>query len=431
MNNSTTGFPTAVAAPVRSNPERAETYWPPAVVAGAYQTGVNLMRNLERRGVKTCAFDAHPKQTGFSSRYGKTYLCPNPDTDGEAWLSFMHDLARRIGEKAVLIPAADQFVSAIGAHVDQLKDHFIFLADAYLTQAQLATKEQQYALAEANGLPTPRTQFIRSVSELAQFAQTAQFPCLIKPLHCREWERMPVGHALLNQKLAVAQAADELLASYESVRQYTPDLVVQEIIQGPDTAKFCYMTCFSRTGRKLGGCVVRQLRTDPPHFGSASVVEPAHEPETELICDHFLQNIGYKGICELELKRESRDRKVRLIEINPRYSVTSDAAPHTGVDIGWLHYLDLIGIQVQPVQQNSRDFRHVVLRRDIGSVRSNMRQGLLSWSDLLRSYKRPLHFFDFDLRDRKLSWKTIIEVTKTFLYPYFRRIFPKRGGQRP
>ncbi|MFL6448872.1 MAG: hypothetical protein ACJ746_14465 [Bryobacteraceae bacterium] len=429
MNNSIEQSSAAPGATVRSNPERAEENWPPAVVAGAYQTGVNLMRNLLRRGVNACAFDANPKQTGFSSRYGKTYLCPNPDTHGEEWVSFMHNLARQIGRKPVLIPAADQFVSAIGAHIGELKDHFIFLPEAFAIQARLATKEQQYALAEANGLPTPRTRFIRSAAELNDFARTANFPCLIKPLHCREWERMPAGHRLLNQKLATAETPEELLARYESVQQYTPELVVQEIIQGPDTAKFCYMACFSRTGKKLGGCLVRQLRTEPAHFGSATVVEPAVDAEAQSVSDHFLASVGYQGLCELELKRDSRDGRIRLIEINPRYSITTDSAPHAGVDTGWLHYLDLIGANVRPVEQNSYDFRHIVLRRDVSSIRTNMREGLLNWSGLIHSYRRPLHFFDFDLRDRKLSWLTVVEVVKSFLYPYFRRIFPKRGAR--
>src|SRR4051812_50123169 len=106
MTNSMAGSPAKSASTVRANPERAEENWPPAVVAGAFQTGLNLMRNLLRRGVKVSAFDANPKQTGFFSRYGKTYLCPNPGTDPEAWVSFMLNLARQIGQKPVLNPAA-------------------------------------------------------------------------------------------------------------------------------------------------------------------------------------------------------------------------------------------------------------------------------------------------------------------------------------
>src|SRR5919202_66408 len=101
-----------------ANPVRAEPDWPPVVVAGAFQTGVVLMRNLSRRGLKVYAFDCAPEQPGFSSVYGKTFLCPNPDNQPEAWVAFMLNLAREIGGKPVLIPSADQFVSAISAHAD-------------------------------------------------------------------------------------------------------------------------------------------------------------------------------------------------------------------------------------------------------------------------------------------------------------------------
>src|SRR5436305_1217457 len=104
-----------------------------------------------------------PRPGTISNAYARILVCSDAMN--------RQNLARQIGQKPVLIPAADQFVSAIGAHVDELKDHFIFLPEAFVIQAQLATKEQQYALAEAHGLPTPRTQFIRSGAELKEFAR--------------------------------------------------------------------------------------------------------------------------------------------------------------------------------------------------------------------------------------------------------------------
>lgn len=404
-----------------SNPARARPDWPAAVVAGAYQTGVVLMRNLKRRGVRVLGFDCNPSQPGFQSTYGKTYLCPDPDTSPDEWVQFMVDLSGRIGGKPVLIPSADQFVSAIAAHADTLALHFTFLPAAASTQALLATKERQYEIAFQNGLPTSRTQFIRNAEELETFANDARFPCLIKPLHCREWQVLPANHPLLGQKLVVTPTKLDLLAQYEAVRAVTSDVVVQEVIEGPDTVKFCYMGIFSRTGKKLGSCVVRQLRTDPINFGSASVVEPVIDPEIDTLSDHFLQSIGYSGLCELELKRDTRDQKLKLIEANPRYSVTSDAAPPSGVDLGWLHYLDLIGVDVHPVQQRPVNYRHIVLRRDFATLRSYRKAGLLPWRDLLRSYRPPVHFFDFDWRDFRVSFRTLIDLAKTLLYPYVRR----------
>ncbi len=384
------------------------------------------MRNLARRGLQVHAFDCVPTQPGFKTVYGKTVLCPNPDDDPSAWLAFMLELARNLGGKPVLIPSADRFVSAVGAHAEALAGHFVFCQSAASVQALLATKKRQYEIASAHGLPTPRTLFVRSLSELDDFAARARFPCLIKPLHSREWERMPEGHALRDSKLGLAASRDELLQLYQSVSAFTPELVVQEVIEGPDTAKLVYMACYARSGKRLASCVVRQVRTTPIYFGSASVVEPVHDPEADALSDEFLRSIGYAGLCELELKRDTRDGKVKLIEANPRYSVTADAAPYAGVDLGWLHYLDLIGIDVEPVQQGSANYRHIVLQRDFSTFRSYRKAGLMTWGAFFRSYRPPVHFFDFDLRDWRVTWDTAVELLKILAVPYTRRLFPKR-----
>ena len=408
-----------------ANPVKAEAGWPPVVVAGAFQTGVVLMRNLRRRGLRVYAFDCVPTQPGFSSVYGRTFLCPNPDDQPEAWLGFMVNLAREIGGKPVLIPSADQFVSAISEHADQLSNHFTFLRAASATQALLATKQRQYDIAANHGLPTARTRFVRSLEELEEFASSARFPCLLKPLHCREWERLPAGHPLRGEKLGLAATPRELAEQYQGVAAYTSEGVVQEVIEGPDTAKLCYMSCYSRTGRLLGSCLVRQVRTDPIYFGSASIVEPVVDPEAHELSDAFLREIQYAGLCELELKRDSRDGTLKLIEANPRYSVTSDAAPPAGVDLGWLHYLDLIGWDVQTVRQNSFQYRHIVLQRDFKTFRSYLKAGLLSWGQFFRSYRRPVYFFDFDWRDWRVSWATAVNLAKIILHPYLRRVMRK------
>ena len=171
--------------------------------------------------------------------------------------------------------------------------------------------------------------------------------------------------------------------------------------------------------------MVRELRTTPIYFGSASIVEPINDPETHALCDGFFQSIKYEGLCELEVKRDSRDGRVKLIEANPRYSVTADAAPYGGVDLGWLHYLDLIGEPVEPVEWNGRHFHHIVLMRDVECFRSYLKAGLATWGSLIKSYKSA-EFFDFDLRDWRLSFDTFVYVLKDLLYPAYRRLFPAR-----
>jgi D-aspartate ligase len=408
------------------NLQRAESGWPQVVVAGGAQTGIVLMRNLARRGLRVSAVDYIPTRLVFRTVYGKAYLCPNPDSQSAEWARFMVDLSKKLGGQPVLIPSADVYVTAIAQHSAELSPHFVFLGASAATQDLLATKKRQYEVAAAHGLPVPKTRFVRSLEEVRQFGTEARFPCLFKPVHFREWERFPDGHPLLNQKVALAYSKEELEAKYRLAESVTSELVIQEVIEGPDTAKLVYLSCYGRSGERLASCMVRELRTDPIGFGSASVVEPMDDPEADALCDGFLRGIRYCGICEIELKRDTRDGCVKLIEANPRYSVTADAAPYAGVDIGWLHYLDLIGKPVTPVRPRPGHFRHIVLRRDFSCFRSYLKAGLWNWSSLIGSYRRPVAFFDFDLRDWRVTADTVKALTKGLLRPYWRRIFPKR-----
>ncbi len=398
---------------------------PPAVVAGAFQTGVVLMRDLGRRGVDVVCTDCNADKSGFKTVYGKAYLCPNPESQPAEWEHFMIELAGRLGRKPVLIPSSDLFVTAIAEHAEVLEKHYILRLSSVATQALFATKEKQYEIAELNGLPVPRTQFIQSKEDLRRFAGQAQFPCLMKPDHFREWERFPDGHPLLNQKIALAYTEQELESQYELAAGVTPAVVVQEIIEGPDEAKLVYLGCYGLGGVRLGSCLFRELRTTPIYFGSASVVEPISDPKIDALCDSFFRSVQYEGLCELEIKQDTRDGRVKLIEANPRYSVTADAAPYAGVDLGWLHYQDLIGRDVDQVGWNGRHFYHIVLRRDVECFRSYLKAGLLTWKDIFRTYKNA-SFFDFDLRDWRLTWETVVYVLKALLYPTYARLFRRR-----
>jgi len=117
--------------PEASNPNRAGQDWPAAVIAGAYQTGVLGVRSLVRRGVRACCFDCHVDYPGFRSVYGPAHACPDPDIDAQGWVNFMISLAGRMGGKPVLIPSADQFVSAIAAHADALAKHYVLSPGAH------------------------------------------------------------------------------------------------------------------------------------------------------------------------------------------------------------------------------------------------------------------------------------------------------------
>ena len=408
-----------------SNPTKAKADWPPVVVAGAHQTGVNLMRNLARRGVHVFCTAYGRAQPGFHTVYVPAWECPHPN-DGVAWLDFMISLARRLGRKPVLIASADIYVCAMARHASELSEHYTFCQSSVTVQSALATKEHHYEVAAANGMPVPRSRLVKCVEDVMAFADDARFPCLLKPFNDGEWARFPDNHPLFCAKVAVAKSREELVASYYLCVQCTPDVIAQEVIEGPDTAKLVYLSCYGRNGRRLGNCLVRELRTWPMQFGSASVVEPFCDQEADELCDAFLRRLQYAGLCEIELKRDDRDRRLKMIEANPRYSVTGDAAAYAGVDLGWLHYLDLIGVDVEPVAPDARSFRHIVLSRDFKTLRSYRQAGLLTWRSLLQSYRPPLAFYDLNVRNWRVFARASFQFACRVVGFLLRRVFRKR-----
>jgi D-aspartate ligase len=395
-----------MSAPAGAVPLRAEPGWPPVVVASVFQTGLNLMRDFEKKGVRAVGVDCLPEHEGFRSAYGSSHACPDPDQRPAEWVAFMKSLAGSLGARPVFIPASDQFVMALGRHADELRGHYIFPFESAAVQASLCTKEQQYDLAGRLGFPCPKTEYVRDAAALQEFTRTARFPCLLKPRHPGEWAGLPTGHPLLGHKLATAATPGELAAHYARVEPHRPEAIAQEIIAGPDANKYCYLSAYGSDGC-IGSCIVREFRSYPVQFGSASVVEPVRDDEIEGICDRFLRGVGYRGICEIEVKRDERDGKIKLIEVNPRFSGTGDSAIYTGVDVGWLHYLDLIGCRLPPVRPTRFDFRHITLRRDFPALPFYLAGGLTSWRELLRSYRPPLEFFDFDLGDWRVTARTL------------------------
>lgn len=380
--------------------------WTIAAIAGAYQTGVLGVRSLMRRGVKAFCFDCNPSYPGFHSVYEKALLCPDPDSYPENWLHFMLNLAQQHGHKMALIPSSDKYVSAISQFADELNPFYNFSPGIKL-QGLLADKQTQYDLAAKHQMPMPRTAFVHTLKEVVDFSNEASFPCLIKPTHFREWHKFHPKHPLFGAKIAIVENKKDLYQKYQLASVVNPSVILQEIIQGKDTDKRVYLSCYNARGQRIANAMFRELRCDPLQFGPASISEPVIDPETDEICNRFLQSIGYQGICEIEMKWDSRDGQVKLIEANPRLSGGGDAAPYTGVDLCWIHYLDLIGNNVEPVIPLGNDFRHVVLRADAGAVPAYMRAGLLTWRDILHSYRPPLAFFDLDKRDLRYSLETL------------------------
>jgi len=120
------------------------------------------------------------------------------------------------------------------------------------------------------------------------------------------------------QKVLVANSRKELISLVEQLPKETGSWLVQEIIPGEES-RITVLAGYSGADTHADDVfTARKLRQYPPGFGSASRVISEHCDESIAITTRFIDAIGFKGIYGAEFKRDSRDGKLKVIEINPR-----------------------------------------------------------------------------------------------------------------
>lgn len=317
----------------------------PAVVLGLSPTGLYAVRELGRAGVPVLGV-SRGWQPGCTSRYLSGCIV-EPDEARRLQRLLAHFPA--CTPRPVLVPTSDQDIEFIARHAAHLSPRFVFQS-SYATERvvqTLLTKESFYELCEAEGVAYPRL-WRCLPHELAGVRERIAYPCMIKPSRIHDVKNLMAG-----QKGWIAQDA----AAFDRLAAEIPAsagvLLLQEIVPGPESAITLHATYVDRAGAFRQPISARKLRQYPPGFGSASMVVSASEDESRDIACHLLAALGYRGIAAAEFKRDPRDGRLKVIEINARPSLWFALASGAGQRLTLAAYLDLSGTE-QPLPEHAQ-----------------------------------------------------------------------------
>jgi carbamoylphosphate synthase large subunit len=87
-------------------------------------------------------------------------------------------------------------------------------------------------------------------------------------------------------------------------------------------------------------------------MGSARIGEAVWVDEVVEEGLAFLRALGYHGISQVETKRDPRDGRYKLMEINPRLWQWHSLAAACGVDLPYIAYRDLVGEPLPPARMH-------------------------------------------------------------------------------
>jgi D-aspartate ligase len=286
-----------------------------AVIDVGWVNGLAAIRSLGRAGIRVLAVDHRPSALGFRSKYAEQFLSPDPFADEYRFVNFVRALG-----PVVVFPTHDDSLNAIARYADDLEVLTPFPAWEILERVQ--SKRVQLETAQAAGVDIPEQ-------------DPPTFPVIVKPDRPVEFKRRYKRQAFRCETPA------ELEDALVKTKEFGP--IVQEFVPGADDTLYTVGSYLARDGRPLGVFCGRKLRQTPPGIGTCRVGEAVWEQEAVNAALRLLKSFEFHGLSQVEFKRDARDGRFKLMEINPRLWQWHGLATACGVDLPRIAYADLVG----------------------------------------------------------------------------------------
>ena len=312
-----------------------------AIVIGGDHTGLGIVRSLGRRGIPVLVLDDH-RSISSCSRYAWKSLHVADLRDELKTVNTVLEIGKKLNLKNwVLFPTRDETVAAFSIHKTELRQVFQVPTCDWDVIQWAWNKRKTYELAVRLGIPCPETVTPDSADELP--ALYAKLPLAIKPA-IKENFFYATG-----AKAWRADTPEQLHSLYEkAAHQIKPEeILIQEIVPGGGGDQFSYCA-FVQNGRPHSTLTARRARQHPREFGrAATYVETVDVPVIEELSQRFVEAIGYHGLVEIEYKRDRRDGKYKLLDVNARTWGFHSIGEPSGVDFSYLAYADQLGLPIE------------------------------------------------------------------------------------
>ena len=295
------------------------------IVLGLSPTGLYAVREAARAGHSVLGVGA-PGAPGLWSRFLTDQIAA--DTPGARVDAILDRVGTEQDEKPVLVVTSDQDLEAVIARSEALSQ-VVHVQGAYSDglAGRIMDKDAFYQLCARHGVVYPSL-WSATVDEAHQYRDQIAYPSMIKPARIQD-----VKHLMAGQKGWIVKSPAEFDATLPRIPREAGTLLMQEIVQGPESNITLWCGYLDETGQVRQRFTARKLRQYPAGFGSASLVQSEQCPETAETAEALLSALGYRGIAAAEFKLHPETGALKIIEVNPRPSLWFSVASKAGVPL--------------------------------------------------------------------------------------------------
>lgn len=280
----------------------------------------------EEYGVVSYAFGRYETSATLASRIVKFHVVPKLDEDA----TFLAEMAAFAKEHAspdaamIILGCTDDYANLIARNRASLEKDFIIPYNDLSLMNEFMSKERFYQFCDKHGILYPKTAILHPGDAYTEetFSENAlgfSYPIIVKPANSIVYWKHPFdGMNKVYSADTPARAkeiADTIFAS-----GYDDSIILQDMIPGNDSGMYV-LTAYCGSDRKVKmmclGHVLLEEHTPKGRGNHAAIITEA-KPELTGSFKAFLEDIGYLGFANFDIKYDPRDNTCRAFEVNLR-----------------------------------------------------------------------------------------------------------------
>lgn len=296
----------------------------------------------EAYGIKSVCFGKYPTGPAYGSSIIDYRVCPQNE-DPAAFRANVEAVSKEFAGKTVLvIGCGDSYVKLAADAKAELPSNCIVATLDGEQIGRLNNKEHFYAICDQYGIDHPGT-FLYRREMGHEFELPFQPPYICKPANgVAYWEHPFEG----NEKVFICPDRKNLEEVLDKTYAagYPDTMIIQDFIPGDDSF-MRVLTCYSdHNGKVKFMCLGHVLLEEhTPHgSGNHAVILTEVNEELCLKVKDFLEDIGYTGFSNFDIKFDQRDGKYKFFEINCRQGRSNFYVTGAGYNIAKMLVEDLV-----------------------------------------------------------------------------------------
>jgi predicted ATP-grasp superfamily ATP-dependent carboligase len=348
---------------------------------------LSAARSLGRAGLDVVvAATANEDASVRRSRYVSKFV-QLENLDDQA-VDTLLELPRPSGPKPFLFATGDQDALLVARHRERLAEKYCFVIPPFAVLEAIVDKALLYTTAREHGIPHPKFHVVRERSDIEAAVEAVSTPCYVKPAMGHEWRRVRRG------KLEKAGDPAELRRILEDFVSLGQIAIPIEIIPGSDSDLHALCVYIGRDGRPVGWRTKRKIRQYPLGIGDGSAQDISDEPEVAELGLRLLAITGHRGAATVEFRRDTRDGRFVLMEVNVRTVSGQQLVTSSGLDVPLLAFHDATA-RSMPAVPPVRPTSWLFLGLDFRAFRELRSRGEITTLQWLRSLARCRSFAYF------------------------------------